>query len=64
MQIVATLSQRLQPLYRRGFTQNALTRIPDMKILQRQLHKAVEHAQERAERGLLASTQDNGGAKQ
>lgn len=39
-----------------------LARIPDMKILQRQLHKAVEYA--RAERGLLASTQDNGEAKQ
>ena len=41
-----------------------LARIPDMKILQRQLHKAVEHARERAERGLLASTQDNEGAGQ
>jgi predicted nuclease of restriction endonuclease-like (RecB) superfamily len=40
-----------------------LARIPDVKLLQRQLHKAVEHARERAQRGLLASAQDKGGAE-
>lgn len=37
-----------------------LARIPDMKLLQAQLHRAVEHARERAAQSLLADTQADG----
>ncbi|NMG15759.1 PDDEXK nuclease domain-containing protein [Aromatoleum bremense] len=41
-----------------------LAQIPDMKLLQRQLHRAVEHARERAAQGLLTHQQDMGGEEQ
>lgn len=37
-----------------------LARIPDMKLLQAQLHRAVEHARERAAQSLLADAQTDG----
>ena len=41
-----------------------LAQIPDMKLLQSQLHRAVEHARERAAQGLLTHPKDMDGEEQ
>ena len=41
-----------------------LAQIPDMKLLQSQLHRAVEHARERAAQGLLTHQKDMDGRVQ